>query len=802
MGESGASALIKGYRANEPNMVPIKWEYVVPREEWMALQRERSAAATGADAPSSADAGGDRAGGGGGKQKNLRGQNKSRNSAEMGLEAGRSTGQVCRWVLSGTPDKCRFGPAKCRDSHDLAAFTTGRPVDLGPSCPVFALRGTCPSGTNCRWAGSHTDSATGAQMSLPEGERPVVLMSVNKLPSDVGAELRRGKYPFTNPLCGGGAGLPAKSPTLQQWSAKVARTAALPLPPAAAARPTKRPRPEEGKGGEEAPPPHVHRAGDEEVGAAGAGGSVSAFTEANKPRPEERAPLDLSRKIYVAPLTTVGNLPFRRLCVSLGAQVTCGEMALAENVVNGAAGEWALLRRHPCEKVFGIQVAGHRTETMARVGELIASHASSVDFVDINSGCPLDDLCNRGEGAALMGKPTRAREMVVALASTLPCPVTYKMRTGLEKDVNARFAHKLIGKMRLWSAAGELKATSAWEARVRAAGAGWEVEERAPLPLAAVSVHGRTRQQRYSAYADWGYIAACVRAGSCNTARLALGSVRDSGFDMHAPRTRLAWGLAETSVRPPGARPVVRGQRYGRGGAAAGGLEADEEEEDAAFDPYVDLESGAFDSAVRLRPACLPVLGNGDVLSWEEWEGRIASTGCETVLLGRGPLIKPWLCTEIAEHRTWDISSAERLDLLRSFVSYGLEHWGSDQSGVNRTRRFLLEWLSFLCRYVPVGLMERLPQRMNDRPLPFHGRDELETLMASSMAEDWVRISEMLLGPVPRDFAFLPKHKANSYAALAAHEEGRGAGGGGRTGVSAANVRAVATEGDDWEGEG
>lgn len=86
-----------------------------------------------------------------------------------------------------------------------------------------------------------------------------------------------------------------------------------------------------------------------------------------------------------------------------------------------------------------------------------------------------------------------------------------------------------------------------------------------------------------------------------------------------------------------------------------------------------------------------------------------------------------------------------------------------------------------------MGLLERLPQRINERPPYYLGRDHLETLMASQQAADWIRIryplaralqvdagglglichfcphSEMLLGPVPPGFVFLPKHKANAY---------------------------------------
>ncbi len=132
--------------------------------------------------------------------------------------------------------------------------------------------------------------------------------------------------------------------------------------------------------------------------------------------------------------------------------------------------------------------------------------------------------------------------------------------------------------------------------------------------------------------------------------------------------------------------------------------------------------------------------GCGDILSHQDYYQHMENTKISGCMIARGALYKPWLFKEIKEKRDWDISAAERFDILKKFTNYGLEHWGSDSQGVETTRRFLLEWLSFLYRYIPIGILEQLPQQINLRPPSFFCRNELETLMASPNCSDWVKI--------------------------------------------------------------
>ncbi|XP_034561195.1 tRNA-dihydrouridine(47) synthase [NAD(P)(+)]-like isoform X2 [Notolabrus celidotus] len=547
-----------------------------------------------------------------------RGQNKSRPHTKFSEYDEK---RLCVSVIQGR--ECSYG-AKCRFHHDNAEYLATKPADIGESCYLYDTFGKCTYGLSCRFAKAHTtpdfNTTENAELiKTYEGRTPVK----NSLSRDLQYRLRKHSVPFKKSDEYLKTLSKSKEKTEQQANGvtPVVETPADPtegeqnvsIEPGSEASPDKQ------------PPVRT----------------IGPLTDLDviKLRPCEKKQVDFQDKLYLAPLTTCGNLPFRRVCKRFGADITCGEMAMCTNLLQGQQSEWALLKRHESEDVFGVQVEGCFPDTMTKCAELINNN-TEVDFVDINSGCPIDLVYKKGGGCGLMTRTRKFEQIIKGMNHVLDVPLTVKIRTGVQEKCN--IAHKLIPEMKQWG-------------------------------VSMVTLHGRSREQRYTKLADWDYITTCSKLAS----------------------------------------PV-------------------------------------------------PLFGNGDILSYED-AMKAKETGVSGIMIARGALIKPWIFTEIKESRHWDISSSERLDMLRDFTNFGMEHWGSDTRGVEKTRKFMLEWLSFMCRYVPVGLLERVPQKINERPPYYMGRNYLESLMASQHVGDWVRISEMLLGPVPKNFNFLPKHKANAY---------------------------------------
>lgn len=112
-------------------------------------------------------------------------------------------------------------------------------------------------------------------------------------------------------------------------------------------------------------------------------------TDIIKERTSEKKCINFRDKLLLSPLTTVGNLPFRRICKEFGADVTCGEMACAVPICNGISQEWALVKRHVSEDLFGVQLCANNPQLLTFACQLLKENAE-VDFIDLNLGCPIE----------------------------------------------------------------------------------------------------------------------------------------------------------------------------------------------------------------------------------------------------------------------------------------------------------------------------------------------------------------------------------------------------------------------------
>lgn len=187
----------------------------------------------------------------------------------------------------------------------------------------------------------------------------------------------------------------------------------------------------------------------------------------------------LGGALVMGPMTKGSNLPYRRLCVELGARVTVSEMTVARRLKQRRRSEFALIRKFEGEPCFGVQLAGTNPEELAWAAALAESRGA--EFVDLNCGCPIDHFTHKGIGASLGRQPSRQRRIVEAMKRAVTrVPISAKIRLGWNEDTR-----------------------NAIEQARAVADGGADV----------LVVHGRTRNARYRTAADWaaiGEVAAAV----------------------------------------------------------------------------------------------------------------------------------------------------------------------------------------------------------------------------------------------------------------------------------------------------
>lgn len=179
----------------------------------------------------------------------------------------------------------------------------------------------------------------------------------------------------------------------------------------------------------------------------------------------------LDNPLVLAPMAGVTDLPFRLLCKEHGVGLVCMEMVSAKAIYYNNKNTEQLLEIYPQERPVSLQLFGSDADIIAEMAAKIEDRP--FDILDFNMGCPVPKVVNNGEGSALMKNPKLVEEILTKLVRAVKKPVTVKIRKGFDEEhVNA------VEIARIAESCG----------------------------VAAVAVHGRTRQQYYSGHADWDII--------------------------------------------------------------------------------------------------------------------------------------------------------------------------------------------------------------------------------------------------------------------------------------------------------
>jgi len=185
----------------------------------------------------------------------------------------------------------------------------------------------------------------------------------------------------------------------------------------------------------------------------------------------------LRKTAALAPMAGVADRAFRELCKEYKAEYVVGEMASSKGMQYGSSKTAELMELGDFERPAAVQIFGDDPQIMARAAFMALDFYP--DAIDINMGCPAPKIAGNGGGAALMKNPELAGRIIKAVVNAVPVPVTVKLRKGWDsQSVNAVELAKIA-------------------------------EQNG---AAAITIHGRTREQMYSPPVDLEIIKAVKQA--------------------------------------------------------------------------------------------------------------------------------------------------------------------------------------------------------------------------------------------------------------------------------------------------
>lgn len=193
--------------------------------------------------------------------------------------------------------------------------------------------------------------------------------------------------------------------------------------------------------------------------------------------------LRLDDPVILAPMSGVTDQVFRRLVKRYGAGLVVSEMIASNAMIRQMQNSVKESRKMSgsCAEEFplSVQLAGADPQTMAEAAKLNADRGAAI--IDINFGCPAKKVTNKACGSAIMQDEGLAGRIMAAVVAAVDLPVTVKMRTG-------------------------------WDLAHRNAPVIARIAEDCGVKL--LTVHGRTRCQKYRGVADWDFVAEVKQAVS------------------------------------------------------------------------------------------------------------------------------------------------------------------------------------------------------------------------------------------------------------------------------------------------